>query len=1634
MKFTTSPDYRPPGRNAAMNRESRPRFTDHFFPWWHLLALMLGFAAPAGADPRIGPDGHEYEIIYYTDRQLTWDQARIEAGTAGGGLAVIRSEEVDVFIERLRQEALAATGVNPAATTSPSLWIGGAQTAGASRPVDNWNWVGVFGGIPGDANVPGYSNWLPGEPNDYPSPVEDNQENHLAIGNEGRFGWNDSGGTCPGYVKVNLIANLSVEPGAKFSFPAGICSEIVLNSRGFTFAQAEREARLRSHAGRVGRLATINSSEESDHIDSWRRWALGEFGIPGGDPGSEPPLWIGGFQENSDGSVATGWKWLDGSNVGTGFGLWTTGQPDDGPGIGVEDGEENHLAIRGSARWSDEPGDTPLVGYVVEYLDPIPTEIVLRSTRYDGESAMRFGYLATDNPNVAMCIEAWIHRHEAGPTFQTILSQGYTNSFWFGLASGKLRFYRSGGFSEDSTVTVPTGQWTHVAVSYDGGVARFYIDGVAAGAPALGNGGTGTADDLYLGRDPGGTPNFLHASLDEVRLWSTTRSLAQIQANRFQEITAASGLARVWPRGGIDKTSGTLSEGSPRTERVGILPRNLVVPLASTQPIFDGNVNTDTEYAGAERVVLRYADGPNFRDAIAYLVHTREYLYVGVEGARLPSAGSPGLENVVAAFLDADGSTTGFDPDLHRGRVFLQDKISGYSRVKPVTVGTLTTNVWSDSPAPNPHQFQARMGTQVRDELSSVADMEFRFHRSLPGEFDYEAVDRFALVHANNGGPSGDRWSPDGADADTPATWVEMRYFPKADPDLPVLSASGTITNPNTGAPLSGVTVRLIGSSLLASTTSLSDGLWSFSDVLLPQGQPFSISFEPPPSSITNVNATATPGGIQPLSLSPTTAHFPPKYGGWIQPATISFFATTALPATTLAAFDPAIAWPPVLIRSGADPKRVTPTRVRVDGANLHPDIDFFFARPTCPNDLSGCTAGVDFFPADGSPASATFVPANSGDVAYFLVDVPDIPEIHWGFMRLTAHDLWSRPANNPLTAGSWKNFPNQITIGAPPYEILHAYAFRNISDGHDFDDYRAAFYDQICNPLHMVGTWAFFPIYLDLTVGGECLGLTVTAQRFARNPGTLSAYEPDVLKGFGFRTLRQFDGSEYPLTPATFGVSNPCSPTPTNLWGHVKASQGAQFSSEFIGESLAQISFDGPDHIDLRDQLNKIRTSPTQWLLCVRKGSSGHCVQPLRVIDTADPDFKQVEVWDNNRPGRRMTIDFDLSGPQRFTYDGGFEGGPWHENWVFVFRTDPLYDGERHVPSLDVVGAALGRFGVTHLYELLQMLVTGDAEPEITAGNGNKAGWDASRSFLEGGSQTVAIPNFNWVPGEVPALGHFPVSFHHRMDHGAPFVEIHNRGSSYKFHQSHHGTMFQIFVDGGVDGTRDQINMIQSGNRVLGMRFTAGPGGRVAGTRAVFSRNASSFPGAVFMQNVAVPAGTSIEVEVRPDNSALTFSNKTGVFISPNFDIVVPSSAAIPDIYDTPSVGMPAGSNLTIFTPDALDYANLVFAHDSDGNGKAEQFLQFIAATGEFVPYLATTPPYLRILSGPLQGQQGPEIVLVQPQGYPDWHLEWSQTLEEGDWDPPDFKQISQWHRNGETFYAVPLSTTRRFFRLARP
>ncbi|MHB8521670.1 MAG: PA14 domain-containing protein [Limisphaerales bacterium] len=186
--------------------------------------------------PFRGPNGHVYKAVWAPN--ILWSDAeQLAEQDTGlgliGHLATINDYSEDLFLEKLRRGAALEAGL---AYTLQQFWIGGFQLPNQAYPNVGWSWVNDEDPISGVNGGPTYSNWLPNEPNDWGNTIgiEDNEENQIAIGWNGHFGWNDANPFNPSGGIFGYIVEFDTVPIVIDIKPGSSTNPINLGSRGQT--------------------------------------------------------------------------------------------------------------------------------------------------------------------------------------------------------------------------------------------------------------------------------------------------------------------------------------------------------------------------------------------------------------------------------------------------------------------------------------------------------------------------------------------------------------------------------------------------------------------------------------------------------------------------------------------------------------------------------------------------------------------------------------------------------------------------------------------------------------------------------------------------------------------------------------------------------------------------------------------------------------------------------------------------------------------------------------------------------------------------------------------------------------------------------------------------------------------------------------------------------------------------------------------------------------------------------------------------------------------------------------------------------------------------------------------------------
>lgn len=135
-------------------------------------------------------------------------------------------------------------------------------------------------------------------------------------------------------------------------------------------------------------------------------------------------------------------------------------------------------------------------------------------------------------PTSSLSIAGWVRGDawSSGDSVDTILRKGEANpnNYQFAIADGQASFYldANDGAGVRSTTTLYTGQWYHVAATWDGSTVRIYVNGVLETTQAR----TGTIGidtrTLYIGGRPGS--DQFDGRLDDVRLYNRALSAEEV--------------------------------------------------------------------------------------------------------------------------------------------------------------------------------------------------------------------------------------------------------------------------------------------------------------------------------------------------------------------------------------------------------------------------------------------------------------------------------------------------------------------------------------------------------------------------------------------------------------------------------------------------------------------------------------------------------------------------------------------------------------------------------------------------------------------------------------------------------------------------------------------------------------------------------------------------------------------------------------------------------------------------------------------------------------------------------------------------------------------------------------------------
>ena len=1159
-----------------------------------------------------------------------------------------------------------------------------------------------------------------------------------------------------------------------------------------------------------------------------------------------------------------------------------------------------------------------------------------RSTHFSAAGQITYAHEERFDSSATMTIEAWVYRHDETGC-EAILDHNLSSSYFFGTCP-RPRFYRSGaGFAEANAPLVAR-HWTHVAVSYDGTTASFYINGEAAGSQTVGF-STVKDNDLHVGGTASG--NFLDGSLDEVRLWSVARTQQQIRDNLYVELKdrdGNTGLQAVWSDGGrhevLETITGTVGSGI-ESSIAGILPRDLVVPRAAITPTLDGDVDVNFEYAGAEQLIIRYAhpaiSNPPI-DRTAHLIYTDNDLYIGMPAVTQFAANWEDEDSWLVLMLDPTflhGATV--QPAQARLKILLNSDDA-------------STSVWqigdsngdfvdcTDSGCPQRGvDWDVSKAFHGDDVGPFDLAVEIRIAKGILGE--WTEVDGLALGQFNAPAPAVEYPAPGDADGASPATWAIVSYGEDS-AGLPLVHVGGRVVagldDSDSPAVSYKVTFGVIGTVTYEQTTD-ANGEFVF-DVPMPTNRSLTLRIQEC-SFCRYGEPQSADTGIPPAAVNDSSVVFLACEADQCTLADTDFFVLQPVGPTLLDT-------PPQAPLPGMELNAVTGTHTPTDtvvlqGGNLHDQLEIYLSPDTVePGQNSWVLYPVKILHVSEDRKSIELeTPILPSTTQRSLPNGPIVNtlKVDW---RWVVKDNWIRPD----WSDTFRSDPFRLL--QPEYPEIYGFGFKNEDYDATYDEFLGIYGDSayICvGALGFCATHVLDPLYASLYYlgyklliddsGGSCVGMSATSLLMTAGDLSPAQFNTDVFFAAGFN--RRDESAKWKYSGTLGKLTGP--PRPDNLWAHIRRNHGVQISAEIWGSAIAQIADHAVDGF-IQRRLDILRSNPDGYVLSMKnpdKTFGGHAVAPYAVVGS------RVDVYDNNdKRNSDRYVDFN-PGLDTFTFNRPSKNQIWNGSILFTFPIN-IWRETRHFPLyLDTS-------------DLIAIYVFGDGDGGTDALVSTPDGaWGTATdgSFIETlpGAVTVPIPGQDQVgpvsgPLFVPASGQ------------SPTVTINSHDDQYLFMSGDGKNVLQVQASNSTPGDRDVIALQLEDTAPTGMTITPARDG----TLFVPKLGMDLGPQARLLfrfSELQLPGGKTAEFQALPTEHGVAYINGSeepttySLFVD-NVD----GAAEEAGTYRFGPLTAPAGAAQRILVADWPVGDRLRVETDADGDGIFEdvQFASGLTCTAD--------------------------------------------------------------------------------------
>lgn len=658
------------------------------------------------------------------------------------------------------------------------------------------------------------------------------------------------------------------------------------------------------------------------------------------------------------------------------------------------------------------------------------------------------------------------------------------------------------------------------------------------------------------------------------------------------------------------------------------------------------------------------------------------------------------------------------------------------------------------------------------------------------------------------------------------------------------------------------------------------------------------------------------PIDIQPTGSDPLFVDFdgcPPD--GFCRFAPIDFFLERDLASlpplvlSTEATTSPRFLTPPTQLRR--DPPKATSGEVRLFGSGLHNYVE------------------VSLY-----PANCTSFPSCSGDRAEIVRVSPDglsltvkVPEAITARGVTAFHERWFWGLRNTLAAGTsaeWQRLQDTHLN----FANIYGFAFGNISDPSDRPsgaEFEAVFGNNTTICLGAFGrcaarvpdpfAWFYYEAFYkpSMKEPGKCVGFAATSQLMARGELQPSQFTPGTFYAAGLPGAGA--GERTPPRPQRFG--------PTNLWGEIIKNHGAQMSAESFNAWMDDTGKTNLIEIGGNPvaRLAELRSNPLGHVLCMNKGTSGHCVTAYAVEDV-DATHSRIWVYDNRYPDSADDfVEIDRSANTYRLFQAEGQPDPKYRGTHLTTLPLSVWRGERSIPGL--LDAA--RFALIAIF--------GDASPSYVMPDGTTLGPQPDGGFVEQHNGALLVAPFRQTtPSPATPL----VALHPGTN--PPAVTLTSNGAPYGYAAVGNRTFFRIGVDKVPAGVVDTVQPLSASDELTGFAYTPGhPGAEL--TPQVALAPAERERAAFTWAGLDLPAGGTASFSGVRDAYQVAYANSTSAqtrhFIV--LEHVDGESGNVAKRFFGP-FDVPAGATQRATILDWPVAARLQIELDRDGDGSADE------------------------------------------------------------------------------------------------